>query len=145
MNIIFEELQEKDLKECYNLCMKCFNESTDLNEVMETYKLCVNNPDYHFIVGKVNNKIAAYATMSVFYNLFDGKYPVAALWYVCVDKEYRRMGIGKRLFDEIEKIAAKHNCEIIYLTCLKDNYPAHEFYRSIGYSDDKEKAFVKYF
>ncbi len=145
MNIQFEYLNENDLRECFDLCMRCFDEDSQFTDVEETYQICKNDPHYHFIVGKIQGHIVAYATMTIFYSLFDGKMPNATIWYVCVDSNYRRTGIGKLLFDEIERIDCNNNCQIIYLTCLKDNVSAQKFYNSIGYSGDKEKAFVKYF
>lgn len=144
MNILFEDLQEKDLRECYELCMRSFGESFEFSEIERTYQLCRNDPHYKFITGKSDGRIVAYTSMNIFHNLFDGERPIATLWYVCVDENYRRMGIGKQLFAEIERIAASYNCEIIYFTCLKDNVSAQSFYKSLGYSEDKEKAFVKY-
>ena len=44
----------------------------------------------------------------------------------------------------IAKIARENDCEIIYFTCLQENTRAQNFYRSLGYTDEKEKAFVKY-
>ena len=144
-NIKFEHLQECDLKETWELCMKSFNENFSYKEVQDTWELCKNDKHYHFIVGKCNGKIVAYTTMIVFHDLFDGLRPIATLWYVCVDEQYRRKGIAGKMFKYLENIAEQHNCEIIYFTCLKDNFGAQKFYRSAGYSDEKEKAFVKYF
>lgn len=145
MDITFEILKEKDLKETWQLCMKSFGEDFTFEEIQKTYNLCRNDEHYYFIVGKSDGKIIAYTTMIIFYNLFDGLNPIATLWYVCVDDNYRRHGVGKKMFEYIEQIAKEKNCEIIYFTCLQDNYGAHRFYRSVGYTDDKEKAFVKYF
>ncbi len=144
MKLEFEHLKEKDLEETYNLCMKSFGENFSFEEIMQTYQLCKNDPHYHFIVGKADGKIVAFTSMIIFHNLFDGLSPVATLWYVCVDKEYRRKGIAKSMFKEIELIANENHCEIIYFTCLQDNFDAQKFYRSAGYTDTKEKAFVKY-
>ncbi|MBQ8514215.1 MAG: GNAT family N-acetyltransferase [Ruminococcus sp.] len=145
MNVVFEELKEEDLKECYDLCMTSFGEDFAFSEIEETFRMCKGNPAYRFIVGKLDGKIVAYTSANIFHNLFDGKRPIMTLWYVCVDQTCRRQGIGRQLFDEIERIAMEQNCEIIYFTCLKDNHSAQSFYRSLGYSDDKEKAFVKYY
>lgn len=144
MALTFEYLNENDLKETFDLCMKSFGEDFSFEEIRQTYQICKNDPHYHFIVGKMDGKIIAYTTMIIFHNLFDGLMPVATLWYVCVDKEYRRQGVAKSMFAEIERIAAENQCEIIYFTCLQDNFGAHKFYRSVGYTDEKERAFVKY-
>lgn len=144
MDIEFEILKESDLEEAYNLCRDVFGEYASFDEVKKTYQLCKNDSHYYFIVGKSNGKIIAYTTMIIFHNLFDGISPVATLWYVCVDKNYRRLGVASSMFAEIERIANENCCEIMYFTSLEDNLGAHNFYRSVGYSDSKEKAFVKY-
>ena len=81
--------------------------------------------------------------MVLYYNLFDGTYPIASLWYVCVHKDYRRMGVASALFREIDRIADENSVEIISLTCLKENTVARKFYRSLGFTEDSEVAFVK--
>ena len=144
MEIKFEYLTENDLEETFKLCMKSFGESFPFEEIKQTYQLCKDDSHYHFIVGKVGEKIVAYTTMVIFHNLFDGLHPIATLWYVCVDEEYRRKGFARSMFKEIERIATLNQCEIIYFTCLQNNFGAHKFYRSVGYTDDKERAFVKY-
>ena len=81
--------------------------------------------------------------MALVYNLFDGTYPVAYVWYVCVREDYRRQGVAKALFREIDRIAAEKNVEIISLSCKKDNAPAVKFYRSLGFTVDEDIPFVK--
>lgn len=145
MQMTFSALTEQDLPEVYGLCSRCFGEEASFAEVQKTYQLCREDPHYRFLVGKLEGKVVAYTTMSLFQILFDGLRPIATLWYVCVDESYRRMGLGKQLFAEIERIAAEANCESIYLTCLKGNKSAQQFYRSLGYTDQQEFAFVKHF
>lgn len=143
MNVEFGIMREVELKETFELCKSCFGEYVSFESISDTYQLCKNDEHYRFIVGRADGKIVAYATMVMYYNLFDGKYPIASLWYVCVHKDYRRRGIARALFREIDRIADENSCEIITLTCLKDNSSAHSFYRSVGFSDDSEIAFVK--
>ena len=83
--------------------------------------------------------------MIIFYNLFDGKRPLATLWFVCVHPDYRRRKIATSLFKKIEEIAVEKNCELIYITSEMNNLSAHQFYESIGYNQNLEKAFYKYF
>ena len=142
--IVFEYLKREDLRAVYELCMKSLGEDFSYDEVCRVYEDQRDDRHYHMIVGKIGGKPVAYTTMVIFHNIFDADNPVAMLWYVCVDEGYRRRGIGKKLFERLEQIAVEHKCECIYLTCLKDNTGAQEFYRSLGYSDEPEKAFVKY-
>lgn len=144
MKVTFSLLQEADLQETYQLCLDSFGESPAFAEIQKTWELCKEDPHYRFLVGKINGTIVAYASMILFHNLFDGLRPIATLWYVCVSKTFRGCGVGTQLFQEIERIARAEQVEIITLTCLTENEKAQKFYRSLGYKEDKEKAFVKY-
>lgn len=144
MKVEFGLMREDELRECYELCKSCFGEYASFENVRETYELCRDDRHYRFIVGRADGRIVAYTTMVIYYNLFDGKYPIASLWYVCVDKDYRRQGVASALFREIDRIADENSCEIISLTCASENTGARRFYRSLGYSEDSEIAFVRY-
>lgn len=144
MGITFEKLSENDLRETYEMCMRAFGEDNSFDGVTKVFHKCKDDSHYHFIVGKLDGKVVAYTTMVIFYNLFDGDEPIAALWYVCVDESCRRQGAATAMFRHIREIAMANGCEIIYLTANRDNVGAHRFYRSVGYTDEREKAFVKY-
>lgn len=55
---------------------------------------------------------------------------------VFIKSEYRRLGIGKLLFDKVKSIAKDKECERIEWKCLNWNTPSIEFYKSIGGSVD---------
>jgi ribosomal protein S18 acetylase RimI-like enzyme len=143
LDVRFEQLQEHDLREAYDLCTRCVGCFTTFEDVCETYQRCKDDKNYHFITGKYNGRIIAYATMAIVYNLFDGTFPMAYLWYVCVHEDFRRQGVASALFREIDRIADENKVEIISLSCLSDNTDALKFYRAIGYTEDKDVNFVK--
>lgn len=45
----------------------------------------------------------------------------------------RRQGVGKRLMAEIQQFAADNGANLIELVATRDNLPAREFYRSLGF------------
>lgn len=92
---------------------------------------------------KSKGKIVGYTSATMAYNLFDGKRPFMTLWWVGTHPEYRRKGIATKLFEKIEEIARKNNCELIYFTSAQDNIGAHNFYQKLGYNMNSDKAFVK--
>ncbi|MBQ9808629.1 MAG: GNAT family N-acetyltransferase [Ruminococcus sp.] len=144
MDIRFERLQEADLEETQQMCIRAFDESYPSDSVKRVYRRFKDDPHYYFIVGKVGGEIAAYTTMAVLYDLFDGENPIATLWYVCVDEKFRRQGIAGEMLHYLENIAVEMGCEMMVLTCNVNNTGAHELYRSMGFSDSIDKAFVKY-
>lgn len=144
MELIIEDLKEKDIEECYYLNKLIFNEEYGLEEVKDLYQKINHNHDiYRFIVAKLNGKIVGYISIIMAYNLFDGKRPFMTLWWVGTHPEYRHKGIASKLFEKVEEIAKENNCELIYFTSEKENEGAHKFYQKLGYNMDSEKAFIK--
>lgn len=72
--------------------------------------------------------VVGYAFYFFTYSTFLAK-PTLYLEDIFVEKEVRRNGIGKLLFDELIKTAGKHNCGRIEFTVLDWNRKALSFYR----------------
>ena len=63
--------------------------------------------------------------------------------YVAVDEKLRRMGIGSKLFREIERRAVAEKCAHIEFTSANYRKDAHAFYDSLGYTKKKTTIFIK--
>ena len=50
----------------------------------------------------------------------------------CVDPQYRRGGIGKKLLSGLIRFARKNKCEI-FLEVAEKNFPARNLYASLGF------------
>ena len=59
---------------------------------------------------------------------------------LCVDKNYRRQGIGKRLIEFIIDEANKNNYDDIALNCWPDNKAACKYYEKMGF---KTRSIIK--
>ena len=66
----------------------------------------------------------------------------ARIRYLCVDKEMRSKGLGKRLEREACRLAAERGCDRIELHCHARRTDAHAFYVRQGYTESP-KYFVK--
>ena len=66
----------------------------------------------------------------------------ARISYLCVDKEMRSKGLGKRLEREACRLAAERGCDRIELHCHARRTDAHGFYARQGYTESP-KYFVK--
>ena len=62
---------------------------------------------------------------------------------VVVEKQHRKLGVGKLLMQEIEKYAKEQNCSYIMLITDIDRLSAQQFYKSLGYKTDEYCAFKK--
>jgi GNAT superfamily N-acetyltransferase len=60
-----------------------------------------------------------------------------------VDINYRRKGIGKRLFIELERLAKEKDCTQIILVTETYRKDACIFYESVGFDPIKNKGYKK--
>ena len=66
----------------------------------------------------------------------------ARISYLCVDKERRSRGLGKKLEREACRLAVERGCDRIELHCHARRTDAHAFYVRQGYTESP-KYFVK--
>jgi GNAT superfamily N-acetyltransferase len=66
----------------------------------------------------------------------------ARISYLCVDKEMRSRGLGKKLEREACRLAAEKGCDRIELHCHARRTDAHGFYARQGYTESP-KYFIK--
>jgi GNAT superfamily N-acetyltransferase len=61
-----------------------------------------------------------------------------------VDRNHRRLGIGRALMDRAEMWARERGCSIVRLTSSSTRKTAHRFYENLGYTNIKTQySFVK--
>lgn len=65
------------------------------------------------------------------------------LTYVVVRNDMRHKGVGRKLLEEIERIAQEKKVSHIELTCADFRIESQKFYEAIGYSRKKTQVFIK--
>ena len=63
---------------------------------------------------------------------------------LAVTEEYRRKGVGSRLMNAVEQWAKDNSIHFIRLNSGITRIGAHNFYKSLGFEEEKEqKRFIK--
>ena len=62
---------------------------------------------------------------------------------IVVSSKFRSMGIGSKLFEEIENIAENKNLKKITLEVLDSNISAYSLYKRLGFIDVRKSVFTK--
>lgn len=123
-NIVLDYASKLDNKELANLS-KIFYEENCCNGMV------CDDEDYFkdkkIVVAKLNNKIIGYAYGSVEKQEKDKSYIKAGELSFYLDemyvlKQYRSLGVGKLLFDFIEKEAKEKGCKLILLNAVSKDY-----------------------
>ena len=130
VGIKIEKLKIRDMEQYKSLIDKCFGNSHDLTEYLNSYS--EDEEAYLVFVAKEENKIIGSMTCYTI-NLFTFSFqPALELFNVAVLEEYRRQNVAKILFEKIKEFASVSGYRTIYLTCLDTAFSAHEFYESVG-------------
>lgn len=86
-------------------------------------------------VAELDGAIAGYVHAEV-YSLLYWK-PMVNILGLAVSSNYRRQGIGKALMQQVEEWARERGIKEIRLNSGGTRKEAHEFYRAIGFDDEK--------
>ncbi len=85
------------------------------------------HPKYQAVIGKVGDKSVSYCIYFFTYSSFLAL-PTLFLEDIFVLEEYRRQGVGKKMFTVLKVIAKHEGCGRIEFAVLKWNKSAQEFY-----------------
>lgn len=141
MNITIRKATSDDLESIYILICELEEQHLD-GELFEiTFLKNINDPDIHYLVAVLNNRIVGFLSLHVQHILHHSK-PTCELQELNIKSELRGSGIGALLMKEVERIANELNLEEIELTTKIHRDRAQAFYRKLGYAHTHNK-FVK--
>lgn len=94
------------------------------------------DPVFYFFVAEVEGEIVGISLYYVKYSTWKGK--CIFLEDIIVTEQYRKQGVGKKLFDEVVKVSKEKNVQRLEWQVLEWNEPAIRFYEKINSNLDKE-------
>lgn len=110
-----------------------FDVSRILKEAFNASKANVNpDENYKELVATVDDKPVGYLVLTKVLDLVKGK-PYFLVDYVCVDSNYRNLGIGKKLMDKVFEITTDSDGLYIELTSKRERVAAHHLYEKVGF------------
>ena len=142
--MIIRSAKESDFEEIHNLMYQIFElhflrrpdiykegYSYTLKEFTDTLK----NEDEMMLTAEVDGKVAGVCHMvkkSFDENSFIRKRCIAYIEDFCVDKAYKRHGIGRSLFNESLEASKSWGADSLELNVWEVNNEARKFYDSVG-------------
>lgn len=141
MNIAIRKGTKTDLPAVLNLVKELAIYEKAPNEVTVTLSDMERdgfgeNPIFSFFVAETDGKIVGIALYYIKYSTWKGK--CVFLEDIIVTESYRQYGIGKKLFDEIVKVAKALNVKRLEWQVLEWNEPAIKFYKKLNAHFDEE-------
>ena len=98
--------------------------------------------DQQFIVADIDARVVGWAH-AVLVDYVDAE-PFVRIGGLVVDRDHRRMGIGRALLARAETWAAEQGCSFVRLSSTSTRTAAHRFYEDVGYTNIKTQfSFIK--
>ncbi len=94
------------------------------------------NPVYKFFVAEIEHKIVGISLFYIKYSTWKGK--CVFLEDIIVTEPFRKRGVGKKLFDEVVKVAKELNVRRLEWQVLEWNDHAIKFYEKANSHFDSE-------
>ncbi|MCK6648296.1 MAG: GNAT family N-acetyltransferase [Bacteroidia bacterium] len=94
------------------------------------------HPIFQFFVAETEGKIVGISLYYIKYSTWKGK--CVFLEDIIVTEAYRKFGIGKKLFDEVVRIAQEMKVKRLEWQVLEWNEPAIQFYKKLNSHFDNE-------
>jgi GNAT superfamily N-acetyltransferase len=141
MNIAIRKGTKTDLPAVLNLVKELAIYEKAPNEVTVTLNDMERdgfgeNPIFSFFVAETDGKVVGIALYYIKYSTWKGK--CVFLEDIIVTEAYRQYGIGKKLFDEVVKVAKVMNVKRLEWQVLEWNEPAIKFYKKLNAHFDEE-------
>ncbi|MFL5765219.1 MAG: GNAT family N-acetyltransferase [Bacteroidia bacterium] len=94
------------------------------------------NPVFRFFVAELDKRIIGISLYYIKYSTWKGK--CIFLEDIIVTEQYRKSGIGRKLFDEVVKVAKSMHVRRMEWQVLEWNEPAIKFYEKLNSNFDEE-------
>ena len=138
MAIHIEKATAADLPALQLLYIQLCEEKIDLAKAAAVLHNMLAQENYHLLVARESTGRAIGTAMGVL--CLDLAYscdPFMLIENVVVLEEFRAAGVGKRLMDELERIAQAAGCSLVMLVSGAARESAHTFYKNLGYAEAK--------
>ena len=139
--MLIREANNKDAAAICNISSKDLGYECEEKFVRERLESLDSNREAVF-VAEIDGEVAGYVHAEV-YSLIYWE-PMANILGLAVSSDCRRQGAGKALMARVEEWAKEKGIKEIRLNSGGSRKEAHEFYRAIGFDDEKMQVrFIK--
>lgn len=134
--MIIEKLKKADIPQLLELYKELVDFENTREQANVVYEKMLADENYYLLVAKEEDKIVGTVLGIVCHSIPLTGMPFMVVEDVIIKEEYRRFGVGRKLFEEIDRIALENNCCYSMLVSSGFRKEAHIFYDKQGYNDE---------
>ena len=141
--MIIRDLRIEDMELLSKLYYQFWNEDSDMQKMKEKFNQLQGNSSYILLCAEEDNILLGSLMGIICEELYGDCKPFLVVENMVVDAAYRKNGIGKALFAELEERAKNRGCTQIILVTETEREDACGFYESIGFHPTANKGYKK--
>ncbi|NER12108.1 GNAT family N-acetyltransferase [Leptobacterium flavescens] len=131
----------------FNAIYQFVNELEETVFGIETQKKAfernIINTDFIYLIAELNSNPVGFVSCHSQNLLHHGGQKIAEIQELYVDPKNRKAGVGKKLIDELKRIAKKMDIEQLEVTSNKKRTETHRFYQRENFINSHEKFTFK--
>jgi len=137
------DLRIEDIESLSTLYCQFWNETSDIQKMKDKFSQLQGNGSYILLCAEENSALLGSLMGVICEELYGDCKPFLVVENMVVDSVYRKKGIGKALFAELEERAKNKGCTQIVLVTETERKDACGFYESIGFHPTANKGYKK--
>ena len=141
--MVVRDLQIEDIESLSKLYYQFWNENSNTQKMKNKLIELQKNDAYILLCSFEGNNITGSVMGIICEDLYGECQPFLLLENMVVDTTYRKKGIGKALFVELEKRAKTKGCTQVILVTETNRKDACGFYESLGFHPTANKGYKK--
>ena len=141
--MIIRNLESDDMESLSKLYYQFWTVESNIINMKRTFSNLEKNDAYIFLCAVEETHLVGSVMGIVCEELYGECQPFLVVENMVVAGEYRKKGIGKILFEELEKRAKIKGCSQIILVTEMDRSDACGFYESAGFHPSANKGYKK--
>jgi ribosomal protein S18 acetylase RimI-like enzyme len=141
--MIIRKMIIEDIPGLAMLYKQFWNENSCIEKMQNQFEKLQHNDTHILLCAVGQNQLVGSVMGIVCEELYGDCRPFMVIENMIVDKNYRKNGIGKALFSELERIAKERNCTQIILVTETDRIDACRFYESMGFKPKSNNGYKK--
>ena len=144
MSLIFRKPTWDDLDGLDKVMLVISDDSADREKMGKLVEKINQDPQKYLMVAEdtETNQICGSLLGVVFEDICGDCWPILLIENVAVLESYQGRGVGRKMFEEIEKWGREMDCHYEILVSGMQRTGAHQFYGALGF--EEVKGFKKY-
>lgn len=134
--MLIEKLKMEDIPQLLELYKELTPHTNSKEQSSEIYKEILEDKSYLVLVAKEENIIIGSAFGVIVKSLAVGGNPFLVIEAVIVKEGFRKLGVGRKIFNELDVFAKKNKCAYSILVSSASRKEAHKFYENLGFIDE---------